>query len=169
MIKYIESGDLFASHSKVLVNTVNCVGVMGKGVALEFKKRYPYCVPLYIKACKKGTLRPGGVLYVEHAVQGSLLGDGTSQNSALAYRPDIIHFATKRHWRGKSKIQWIDRGLRRLRDECVKRQIETLAMPPIGCGSGGLSWDDVRQLIEKYLDDTNTTIEVYQGSINACG
>ena len=146
-IKYIENGDLFNSQAQVLVNTVNCKGIMGKGLALQFKQRIPACFKLYKKACKNGTLKPGDVLYVEL--------------KNLFEGKDVVHFATKDHWRGKSKLEWVELGLKNLKKECKIRNTKSVAMPPVGCGLGGLQWDKVKPLIEKYFQGADLTLEVY--------
>ena len=152
MIRYIENGDLFLSKADALVNPVNCKGVMGRGIALEFKKRFPECVQPYKTAVTSGNLVPGILLYVHLIVQPDLFS---------MKRPGIILFPTKNHWRGKSKLEWIEKGLRYLRDHYRQWQINSIALPQIGCGLGGLSWTEVKQLIERYLCNEPLDVEVY--------
>ena len=152
MIRYLENSDLFLSKADALVNPVNCRGVMGKGIALEFKQRFPECVPPYKSAVASGNLVPGTLVYVRLIMHPDLF---------FTNRPAVILFPTKDHWRDKSRIEWIDRGLRFLRDHFRQWQINSLALPQIGCGLGGLSWPDVKQLIERYLSSEPLDVEVY--------
>lgn len=131
----IMEGDLFESDAHVLVNTVNCVGVMGKGIALEFKKRFPEVFEEYAKACSLGQVKPGQV----HIVH---LKERIGQTQA------VINFPTKRHWRDKSLIEDIDSGLYDLVHEVGYSFWHTIAIPALGCNNGGLSWDVVRPKIE---------------------
>lgn len=134
MITFLE-GNLFDSPAQVITNTVNCVGVMGKGVALEFKKRYPAMFEDYKKRCEKGLLKVG---------QPYLWEDETAQ---------VLNFPTKRHWRAGSRLEDIEAGLKYLAAHYTEMGIITLAMPPLGCGNGGLDWGDVKALLAKYLGD----------------
>jgi O-acetyl-ADP-ribose deacetylase (regulator of RNase III)/uncharacterized protein YwgA len=135
-----KTGDLFAQSSEALVNTVNCVGVMGKGVALEFKKRWPSNYVDYKRLCDRKQLRPGRV-YV-HEV-GDMFGSHGPRF--------IINFPTKDHWRSKSKLEFVEAGLDALSEALQKYKISSVALPPLGCGNGGLSWEDVKPLIVQRL------------------
>jgi O-acetyl-ADP-ribose deacetylase (regulator of RNase III) len=126
-------GNLLKADAEALVNTVNCVGVMGKGVAFQFKQAYPENYRQYAEACKAGEVQPGRMLVV---ATGSLLNPRY-----------IINFPTKRHWKGKSRLADIDAGLRALVDEIRWRGIRSVAVPPLGCGNGGLQWSEVRPRI----------------------
>jgi O-acetyl-ADP-ribose deacetylase (regulator of RNase III)/uncharacterized protein YwgA len=137
-------GDLFTSKAQTLVNTVNCVGVMGKGVALEFKRRYPAMFDDYVDRCRRGALKPGEP-YVFEDVSGSR----------------VLNFPTKDHWRSPSRLADVERGLDRLADHHAEWGITSLAMPPLGCGNGGLSWSDVGPLIRRKLADMPFDVEVY--------
>ena len=152
MIRYIEDSDLFLSKADALVNPVNCKGVMGKGIALEFKKRFPECVLPYKTAVASRNLAPGTLLYVRLIVYTDLF---------FAKKPAVILFATKDHWRDKSQIEWIDRGLSSLRNHYRQWQIDSIALPQVGCGLGGLPWTEVKQLIEQYLSSEPVDVEVY--------
>jgi O-acetyl-ADP-ribose deacetylase (regulator of RNase III) len=124
-----------AADAEALVNTVNCVGVMGRGIALQFKKAFPENFRFYEAACKKHEVRIGRVLVFE---------------TGLLTRPKyIINFPTKRHWRGPSRNDYIDAGLKSLIGVVRSRGIRSIAIPPLGCGLGGLDWDDVRSRITK--------------------
>ncbi len=127
-------GNLLQADAEALVNTVNCVGVMGKGVALQFRQAYPVNYDVYRQACKRGEVQPGRMLIWE---------TGCLQNPRY-----IINFPTKRHWKGKSKIPDIESGLSALVEEVRSLQIRSIALPPLGCGHGGLEWTEVRPLIE---------------------
>ena len=126
-------GNLLEEKTEALVNTVNCVGVMGRGVALQFKRAFPENFKQYEKACKTGEVKPGEMFIVD---MGSLLNPRY-----------IINFPTKRHWRQPSRIEDIESGLRSLIEEVKSREISSVAIPPLGCGNGGLSWQAVNPLI----------------------
>jgi O-acetyl-ADP-ribose deacetylase (regulator of RNase III) len=128
-------GNMFDVEVEALVNTVNTVGIMGRGVALQFKKAYPANFREYVAACKAGALKAGGVL--THEVPG-----GTHPRF-------ILNVATKEHWRGNSRLEYIERGLAGLVAEVERLGIRTIAMPPLGCGLGGLRWADVYPRIQQ--------------------
>ncbi len=132
MVTFVK-GDIFKSPAQVLTNTVNCVGVMGKGVALEFKNRYPQMFSDYKEKCDQGMVKPG---------QPYLWEDDSSQ---------VLNFPTKRNWRDNSLLQDIEDGLKQLASSYEKMGIQSIAMPALGCGLGGLSWSEVQPLIVKYL------------------
>lgn len=131
----LTQGDLLKQDDvDAIVNTVNCVGVMGKGIALQFKNKWPANFHEYQAACKAGKLRPGHMLI--HDLGGLI-------------KPNyIINFPTKDHWRGASKIDYIRDGLADLIAQVQSRDIRSIAIPPLGCGNGGLDWEDVRPMIE---------------------
>lgn len=132
----ITHGDLLKQTDvDAIVNTVNCVGVMGKGIALQFKKKWPDNFVEYAKSCKLGHLRPGKV-HIYKLEQST-------------YPFFIINFPTKEHWREKSKIEYIRNGLNDLIQKMKDLNISSIAIPPLGCGNGGLSWDLVKPLIEE--------------------
>lgn len=129
------TGDLLRQDDvDAIVNTVNCAGVMGKGIALQFKNRWPANFRAYAAACKAGAVRPGRVFI--HAL------------GALVKPSYIINFPTKDHWRGASKIEYITDGLADLVVQVKRLSIRSIAIPPLGCGNGGLEWSQVRPLIE---------------------
>lgn len=140
MTLIFETGDLFAQPVEALVNTVNCVGVMGKGVALEFKRRWPDNYKAYKRVCDARELTPGRMFVFD---RGKLFRDEGPRY--------IINFPTKNHWRSKSTLEYVSAGLDALIDEIRERGISSIAMPPLGCGNGGLDWKDVRPLIESRL------------------
>lgn len=137
VVEYTQ-GDILQADTEALVNTVNCVGVMGRGIALQFKTAYPANFKAYARACKRGEVQPGHMFVFD-----------TGQ---LAPRW-IVNFPTKRHWRGKSRIEDIEAGLVALAQEIQARDIRSIAIPPLGSGLGGLDWLDVRPLIEGALAD----------------
>lgn len=140
MTLIFKKGDMFAEPAEALVNTVNCVGVMGKGVALEAKRRWPKNYSAYKKVCDAGRLRPGK-LFVFDASQ--LLDQHGPRY--------VINFPTKDHWREKSKISYVADGLDALVGAIREYKISSVVMPPLGCGNGGLDWAVVRPLIESKL------------------
>lgn len=134
-----QHGNLFDAQTEALVNTVNCVGVMGKGIAFQFDKRFPWNSREYVERCKAGEMKPGRVLVVP----------SPQKDVFEATEPRfIINFPTKDHWRSPSKLEWIRSGLVNLVEEVRARGIASLAIPPLGCGNGGLKWSEVRPLIE---------------------
>jgi len=138
MIKYT-SGNLLEADAEALVNTVNTVGVMGKGIALMFKERYTKNMEEYVRACKAKQVHTGKVFVTE---TGELMGPKW-----------VVNFPTKQHWRSPSKIEWIDQGLDDLKYFITTNKIKSIAIPPLGAGNGGLDWHVVRQHIEKVLAD----------------
>ena len=130
----LTTGNLLEANTEALVNTVNCVGVMGKGIALQFKQAYPDNFRAYEQACRAGEVQLGRML---------TFSTGTLMNPKYN-----INFPTKRHWKGKSRIEDIKRGLTALIDEVQRLEITSIAVPPLGCGNGGLNWSDVRPPIE---------------------
>ncbi len=137
-------GDLFRSRAQTLVNTVNCVGVMGKGVALEFKKRWPDMFEDYKRRCELRQVRLG---------EPYLYRDTTGLS--------IINFPTKDHWRSSARIGDIERGLDYLIIHADEWKLSSIAMPPLGCGNGGLEWSEVGPLIYRRLHKLQIDIEVY--------
>ena len=128
-------GDLLAAEAEALVNAVNCVGVMGKGIAVAFKRAYPAVFVAYAAACKRGEVVPGRVLVV-----------ATDGREGPRY---VINFPTKRHWRDASRLDDIEAGLPVLVGEVERLGLRSIAIPPLGCGLGGLGWRDVRPRIEQ--------------------
>jgi O-acetyl-ADP-ribose deacetylase (regulator of RNase III) len=124
---------------RALVNTVNCVGIMGRGIALQFKNAFPGNFKAYEQACKGHEVQPGGMFVYE-----------TGQLTNPRF---IINFPTKRHWRGKSRMEDIEAGLEALVKKIRKRQIRSIAIPPLGSGLGGLDWSEVQPRIEKALTE----------------
>jgi len=136
MIEYIK-GNLLDSPAQALVNTVNTVGVMGKGIALQFKEAFPNNFKAYREACKDGSLLPGKLLVVR---------ENTVVKSKI-----IINFPTKTEWYKKSQYKFIEDGLDDLAKIIPAYNINSIAIPPLGCGNGGLKWDKVKELMERKL------------------
>lgn len=140
MIKFT-TGDILRADAEALVNTVNCVGIMGRGIALQFKNDFPENFKAYQAACARDEVQPGKMFVFE---------TGTLGNPKF-----IINFPTKRHWRGKSRMEDIDSGLTALVEEVRNRGIRSIAIPPLGSGLGGLNWAEVRPRIEAALRGVN--------------
>lgn len=148
MIKFT-TGDILGADAEALVNTVNCVGVMGRGVALQFRNAFPRNFSAYADACSRNEVQPGRMFVFE---------TGTMTNPKY-----IINFPTKRHWRGKSRMEDIDAGLLSLVDGIKWRKIRSIAIPPLGSGLGGLDWTQVRSRIEATLRDLpDTEVIIYE-------
>jgi len=140
------TGDLFESHCDALVNPVNCVGVAGRGLAAQFRTRYPDDIAAYSNAGRNGRIHTGEMF--------------TTCVNRLT--PTIVHFPTKDHWRYPSQMNYITDGLVALRRTITQHQFETIAVPALGCGHGGLRWDEVRDAIRTILEDLDVRIEVYE-------
>jgi O-acetyl-ADP-ribose deacetylase (regulator of RNase III) len=136
MIAYT-TGDILTSTAEALVNSVNCVGVMGRGIALQFKEMYPENFKVYKEACDRNEVQPGQMFVFA--------------TGHLTHPRFIINFPTKRHWRGKSRIADIESGLVDLVSTIERLNIQSIAIPPLGSGLGGLEWGDVRPRIEGAL------------------
>ncbi len=158
----VRPGDIFAEDVEALVNTVNCVGVMGKGLALQFKRRYPENFAEYAYACSQGEVRPGR-MYVVHLDSRPQLAVAEEPQQAYMFEsapppspaPEprcIINFPTKDHWRRNSTIEYIDAGLRDLAQVIRRERITSIAVPALGCDLGGLDWRVVEPRIKAALD-----------------
>lgn len=150
MIVFCRDKSIFESHAEAITNTVNCVGVMGKGIAAEYKSRFPQMFEDYRSRCQRKEVKPG-LPYIWE-------GDDRI----------IVNFPSKDHWRDNSRIEWVDEGLLWIRKNYRKIGITSLAMPPIGCGNGGLYWTDVKSIMEKHfeeLDDLIVSVYLLSNSI----
>ncbi len=137
MIK-LTQGNILEADVEALVNTVNCVGIMGKGIALQFKQAFRVNFQAYANACRNGEVKPGRMFIFP---------------TARMINPKyIINFPTKRNWKEKSKLEYIEQGLNALVTEVHRLGLKSIAIPPLGCGYGGLKWPEVRNLIETALD-----------------
>ncbi len=142
-------GDILKAESEALVNTVNCVGVMGRGIALQFRKAFPECFKSYKAVCARGELQPG---------QMHVCDLGRLENPRL-----VINFPTKRHWKSKSKLEDIEGGLVALVELVRQHHIRSIAIPPLGCGLGGLAWNEVRTRIEQaFAELENVQVLVFE-------
>jgi len=144
MIQYVE-GNIFDSPAQVIVNTVNTVGVMGKGLALSFRQRYPDMFQRYKKVCERRQLTIGKLM--------------------LFYEQDhwLLLFPTKENWRNPSKLEYIEKGLLKFVDTYAEKNIVSIAFPRLGCGNGELDWNAVRPLMEKYLKPLPIDVYIYIG------
>jgi O-acetyl-ADP-ribose deacetylase (regulator of RNase III) len=131
-------GDILKADAEALVNTVNCVGIMGRGIALQFRKAFPENFKAYKSACDKKLLHPGHMLVYD-----------LNRFENPRY---VINFPTKRHWKGKSKIEDIESGLEALAKEVTEHNIRSIAIPSLGCGLGGLEWERVKTIIQKTFE-----------------
>lgn len=148
MITYT-SGDILKADAEALVNTVNCVGIMGRGIALQFKNAFPENFAAYARACQEQKVLPGKMFVYR---------TGTLMTPYF-----IINFPTKRHWRGKSRLEDIESGLRDLVAVIRRHGIRSIAIPPLGSGLGGLNWPDVRARIEAALSPlSDVAVIVYE-------
>ncbi len=147
MIKFVK-GNIFESNAEALVNSVNTVGVMGKGIALQFKERFPENYKLYKKACENGEVIIGKVFV-------------TSTNS-LVNPKWIINFPTKKHWLHRSSYKFIEEGLNNLIKVIKELNIKSIAIPPLGAGQGGLKWERVKKLLQDKLAVLNIEILIYE-------
>ena len=165
MITYHE-GNLFEANCQTLVCTVNCEGVMGKGIALEFKRGFPKMFTEYRNVCKHGNaLRHGGDLWLytyENLSQLTLwVNKGDHNELITGWQSKVLCFATKEQWRYPSKLEWIERGLQEFVRRYKEWGITSIAFPKLGCDNGGLDWDKVQQLMEHHLSKIDIPVEIY--------
>lgn len=147
MITYLR-GNLLEDDASALVNTVNTLGVMGKGIALQFKQRFPANFVAYAQACKLGQVHTGRMFVTE---PGELTGPRW-----------VVNFPTKQHWRDPSHMEWVMDGLQDLRSFLVRNAVASIALPALGAGLGGLPWAAVRGHIETALGDLAVDVRVYE-------
>lgn len=148
MIKYL-TGNILDSTAQALVNTVNTVGVMGKGIALQFKNQFPTNYKIYKEACENKELKIGDLLVTE-------------EESLLSGKKIIINFPTKTHWRYPSEYEYIEKGLAALVNVIQENKIKSIAIPPLGSGNGGLDWTKVRAMIEEKLHGLDCEVLLYE-------
>ncbi len=139
---HFQFGNIFDSSAQALVNPINCVGVMGKGLALQFKQKYPEMFEAYKEACRKKWIKIGNLFVF-------------TEKDKL-----IIGFPTKKHWKDKSELKYIEIGLIKFVELIKERNIKSIAIPALGCGLGQLKWDDVCDLMIKYLEPLND-VEIF--------
>jgi len=145
MIRRVK-GNLLHAKVEALVNAVNCVGVMGRGIALGFKKAFPANYSAYRDACKRGEVIPGKMFVF--------------QTDASGQPKFIINFPTKRHWRSKSQMKDIESGLKALIEVVKKNNLRSVAVPPLGCGHGGLDWSEVNARMESTFRELPDHVEI---------
>jgi O-acetyl-ADP-ribose deacetylase (regulator of RNase III) len=137
-------GDMFDHPADARVNTINCVAVMGKGVALAFKKRYPKMFAAYKEACRDGEIKPGGVwTYVIDNLT-------------------VFNLATKDDWRDPSRYEWIESGMKALGREIVRTEVRIVTLPAPGCGNGGLDWQRVLPIVMEHLCPLKAMVRVFE-------
>ena len=145
--------DVEEIRTDVIVNPVNCVGIMGRGLAKVMKSIYPWAYDDYLKKCKSSGLKPGEIIISIHPPR------------LIEFErppPIIIHAATKNHWRNRTKIEWIEPILKQINGFMQSVPSKTIAIPKLGCGLGGLSWElQVRQLFEEEFNDVNYEVTVF--------
>jgi len=151
MIHY-QTGNLLDSEAEALVNTVNTVGVMGKGIALQFKNMFPNNFKLYAYACKEKEVMIGKLLVIE-------------EETLLKGKKTIINFPTKTNWRLPSEYNYIEAGMAELVKVIKEKNIQSIAIPPLGSGNGGLDWNKVKVIMEKYLSDLACEIFIYEPNV----
>lgn len=142
MIRYSD-GDIFSAGCAAIANPVNCVGVMGAGLAKEVRRRFPEACEPYFEACSESILRPGGLVV------------GTAEFAGSVRLPRFVfHVATKRHWRQPSRLADVAYCLDALASTALAMQVKSVAVPALGCGLGRLNWEDVHALMRGYLGET---------------
>ena len=141
-------GDIFNSEAQTVTNTVNCVGVMGKGIALEFKKRFPDMFADYEERCKRKEVELGKPYLFSRL-----------------FPPSILLFPTKDHWRAVSSLAAIEEGLKHLKANYKRWGITSLAVPPLGCGLGELEWNIVGRTLYKHLQELDIPVELDRKSV----
>lgn len=145
----LKQGNLLQADADALVNTVNCVGVMGKGLALQFKQAFPENFRAYANACERGEVQAGRM--------------HIHDNGGLVNPRWIINFPTKRHWRDGSRLEDVASGLSALVADVQRLGIQSIAIPPLGCGLGGLDWNVVRPLIENaFVASPDVVVHLYE-------
>ena len=160
MICY-RNGNLLESDMQTLVNTVNCVGVMGKGIALAFKNRYPAMYRDYEIRCRRGEVIPGvPYRYPDMPPSTQLSLDLVNRGREGDSQQVILNFPTKDHWRAKSKREFVVRGLEYVRDNYERWGIQSIAFPALGCGNGGLDWLEIGPLMRDYLTELDIPVEI---------
>lgn len=147
------TGDILKANTEAIINPVNCTGVMGKGLALQIKSAYLYNFTLYKNECDNKRIKVGEVFTVD-------LKTTTFPNY-------IINFPTKDHWRDNSQLIWIETGLSSLLESIKKFNIKSIAIPPLGCGLGGLEWSVVKPVIIKAFENIDVEVYLYEPFLGA--
>lgn len=136
-------GDIFRSSTQTLTNPINCRGVMGGGLALEFRNRFPVMYQDYVARCRRGEVKVGRPYVWRNPAE-----------------PSVLNFPTKDDWRDPSKLEYVEEGLRYLANHYREMGVVSLAMPALGCGLGGLEWSKVRPLMERELSNLDIPVEI---------
>ena len=144
MIKFIKNGDIFKSNCQTIVNPINCEPVMGKGLALRFKKKYPKMFQYHKEKCENNDVKIG-IPYIYQ----------------ISDRKQILNFPTKKYWKNDSKIAYIEDGIQYIIDHKDELNIKNIAIPALGCGLGNLEWEKVKELLLK-LEVLEINIEIYE-------
>ena len=142
-------GDITDSSAECIVSAANTVGVMGKGVAKSIKEKFPWCYSPYKQACDKKFISTGNIFAIKMEVHPQII------------YPTIIHLTTKDHWKGSSKLEWVISGCNELKQFLDEKQIKSVAIPRLGCGLGGLSWDLVKPKMEEIFSDIDCEVIIY--------
>lgn len=151
MIKFLY-GNLFEHKADIRVNTVNCIGAAGAGIARQFRDRYPSMNAEYIRLCRRRAVRPG----VPYIWEDSDFFDGADE------KVTIVNFPTKDHWRNPSRYEYIEKGIRWLEKYLRNRPNSTITIPALGCGLGGLNWERVKAMIVEILSESPAEILVFE-------
>jgi len=161
-IRYVKDGsDILEADADAIVIPVNCVGTMGAGLAQQASLRHPEMLCRYYEACRRKRIRAGGILVWRNAFDGE-----NPRERVIADVPPppryIVLLATKSHWRNPSREEWVDSGLKALAKWIKKSDVESVAVPALGCGLGGLKWKRVRKLTEKRLGKARCRVDIYE-------
>ncbi len=148
MIHY-KTGNLFESETQAIINTVNTVGVMGKGIALQFKNSFPNNYKNYVKLCKENKFSIGDLIVFE-------------EENLTVGKKIIINFPTKTDWRKPSQYEYIEKGLKALKKVIAEQNIKSIGIPPLGAGNGGLNWNRVKEILEIHLSNVNCEIFIFE-------
>lgn len=152
MISYHPHQNLLTDRAEALVNTVNCVGVMGKGIAIEFKRAFPQNFDRYAQACRTNAVYPGRPFITRNSALPGIELMGPKW---------IINAPTKDHWRDPSEVSWIVSNLESIRDFIALYNVKSIAIPPMGCGNGGLIWRQIHPLFKQILSIPNVDVRIY--------
>ncbi len=175
----LKTGNIFDTNCETIVNTVNCVGVMGKGIALECKKRYPYMYAEYVYRCGFILADGGDLWFWQNPESSNFVSNNIFVHETKRKYHNILCFATKEHWKNDSQLRWIERGLKKFAQEKITftnqltgneqseyfwdyYKIRSIAFPKLGCSNGNLKWEDVKPLMIKYLEPLPIKVEIYE-------
>lgn len=161
-LRYIkDGGNILAADVDAIVIPVNCVGTMGAGLAQQASLRYSSMLVCYYRACRRNLIKPGGIIVWREAFEGELAFERTAPDKSPGPRY-IVLLATKKHWRNPSREEWVDSGLKELAKWIKRSDAESIAVPALGCGLGGLKWKRIRKLTEKRLAKARCRVDIYE-------